>query len=91
MSMKSDSIGVLIDRYRDQLDSVMLDIESALSDSGFEFTSNSKKTEFVVLSTDREMIHSLILTTVSLPELVTDTVINIKESNNKIYIRQRVK
>lgn len=91
MSMKSDSIGVLIDRYRDQLDSVMLDIESALSDSGFEFTSNSKKTEFVVLSTDRETIYSLILTAVSLPELVTDTVINIKESNNRIYIRQRVK
>lgn len=91
MSMKSDSIGVLIDRYRDRLDSVMVDIESALSDGGYEFTSNSKKTEFIVLSTDRETVHTLVLNAVSLPKLVADTVINIKESNKKIYIRQRVK
>lgn len=91
MSYKSDSISRLIEKHKDTLDVIMPSIESALSDGGFEFTSNSKKTEFVVTSTDRETIHTLVIDTSSLPELVTDLLIQVKESKNKVYIRQRVK
>lgn len=91
MSKTSDSVSNMIERYKDDVHSIMSDIELALADNGFEFTSNKKKTEFIVMSTNREEILNLIHNTLKLPEKVTDVFVTVKKSNHYTYIRQRVK
>lgn len=91
MSKSSDSVSQLIECYRDDVQSIMSDIESILTDRGFEFTSNTKKTEFIIMSTNKEEILDLIYTNINLPTNVTDVFISVKKSNHYTYVRQRVK
>ena len=91
MSKENGSIGDVIEKYQYKIKDIMNEIESILMDGGLEFTSNSKKTELVVSSESREHIQNLIQTSLSLPSIVTDILISIKESKGRVYIRQRIK
>lgn len=91
MSVKSNSIKKIIELHRDTMDSIMPTIEQSLMDKEYEFTSNIKKTEFVIKSDDVEGIRSLILDETNLSKQIIDVLITIKKYKNKVYIRQRVK
>ena len=91
MSKTSETVSNMIERYKDDIDSIMNDIETALVDNGFEFTSNNKKTEFIVKSTEWEEILNLIHNTISLPKIITNLIISVKKTKKNTYIRQRIK
>ena len=91
MSKKSESVSQIIEQYKNDINTIMTDIESALTDNGFEFTSNNKKTEFVIKSTNREEVLNLIYQTLNLPVNVIDVFVSVKKSNHYTYIRQKIK
>ena len=91
MSKVTESVSRLIECYKDDVQSIMEDIETALTDRGFEFTSNTKKTEFIIMSTNKEEVLDLIYTNLNLPKNVINVFVSVKKSNNYTYIRQRVK
>lgn len=91
MSVKNDSIKKSIEVHRDTMDSIMPAIESSLKDKDYEFTSNIKKTEFIIKSTDVEGIRSLILDVTNLSKTDIGVLLTIKKYKESIYLRQRVK
>ncbi len=91
MSVKNDSIKNIIELHRDTMDSIMPAIESSLKDKKYEFTSNTKKTEFVVASASIDEIYSLVLDVTGLTKRNIDVLMVIKKYKDKVYIRQRIK
>lgn len=91
MSVKSKSIKQSIELHRDTMDSIMPTIEKSLRDNNYEFTSNTKKTEFVINTDNKERIRSLVLDETNLSKNDIDVLLTIKEYKGKVYIRQRVK
>ena len=92
MSKRNDAIMSLMYSKKYIFDHIMDNLENTLIDRGLNYTTNSKKTEFVVkdVKDECELIDEL----QRCSELSHDeftTVIQIIKNNEKLYIRQKIK
>lgn len=91
MSKKNDSLGVLIESCRDELDKLIPDSIKALENSGYECHVNKAKTEIIIKSKDEDLIKDILRDAVSIPRSAFKFIMKIKKCNGFVFIRQRVK
>lgn len=87
--MAKDNIKKALKECEKYKSDIMDKVIHLLSSKSIKFTSNKKKTELVLSDTKEKEIKSLLLENLSIPKDTVKLLIDVKESNNHVYIRQK--
>lgn len=88
---KEYSMSDVLTSKRNALSTIVPTVQTSLSKHGFEYTTNSKMTEIVVNTGDKNKVKSIINEDLDLSPTNFGVFLNICSSKKRVYIRQRVK